>query len=291
MVWWACPACRRPISLLGDRASPPIFTWEVYPHLYPGLPPAPGPTRGRERIVFTVLLALAVALSALTAVATAEGAVALGPGPFTVQGVVTEARTGGGTGSALPISGASVTVAPETGPTLSARTSASGAFAIGGLPPGRSIVNVSDAGFAPQTFVVFFSSAYSTSGGPGAPLSIALAPESGASSGPVTYVLTPFADLESFVAAEWSAAILLGIGALVALGGALAAYRRERPGLALAGSAAAAVAPASVFLLPVSVAYPAVGVAAVATISGGTILAGIAAIRLARIGRPLDPES
>jgi hypothetical protein len=231
-----------------------------------------------------------VALALLAGSLATEGAIALAPGSFTVTGEVEYANSAGT--PVGPILGATVVAHSEGSPPRTLITGANGSFRFPGLSPGGVTLNVSAHGYDNASLVLFFSDVYTTLGTPGDPATIVLTPHgvNASTSSPTTTVETPFGDLEEFLASVWSSAVLLALATVVAGAGTFALARHGRAAFAVAGGAAAATAPAAVFLLEVNAAFPWIGAAAGATIGLGAAVAGAQAIRMAAMGRPLEPE-
>ncbi len=240
--------------------------------------------------MIALLIAGTVALALLAGALATEGAMASAPGSFTVAGKVVYV---GASGSAAgPVLGATVVEHSEDAAPRTLITGTNGSFRFPGISPGAVTLNVSDPGYDNASLVLFFSDVYTTQGTPAAPATVALTPHgvNASSTPPTTIVDTPFGDLEQFLASVWSSAVLLALAAVVAGAGTLALARNGRAGFAVAGGAAAATAPAAVFLLQVNAAFPWIGAAAGATIGLGAAVAGAQAIRMAAMGRPLEPE-
>jgi hypothetical protein len=273
------------------RDPPPLFTWEVFPNVYPPTPP-PVRTSGRaaRAPVLAFLLAGCLALAVLAGLLAVEGSAAFSPGPFTIAGQVF-GESGSGAAPASALADALVTVRSEGGSSHSVLTDSSGEFAIPGVGPGGVTLNVSHSGYYAGEFSLFVSAVYSTAGTASDRALIDLEPLSTNGTVPALGPAPgPFSDLEGLVANVWSAAALLGLGLGVASAGFVALVRHRRPALVVVGGAAAAAAPISVFQLGVSMVIPIAGLLAAVTAIVGFVAVGLQALSLAAEGRALEPE-
>lgn len=259
---------------------PPIFSWEVYPNVYPPPPPLRAPSRSVGRLATVALVACALLLMGLGGALVFSGAEALGPASFRLSGIVEFG------GSHLPLQGAAVSLGSETGWTETVTTPANGTFHFAGIPAGGATLNVTAVGMAPVTVGMFFSPSFrSTGAGPGG-LVILLAPGSAANA--ATVFESPFPDLESFVASVWSAGVLLFLGAIIAAVGGWLAYHRRRPTVGVAGGLSAAVAPFALAILGVTTAFPLVAYPAATTVGLGLVAAILELIPVVNVGRAAD---
>ncbi|MCI4360675.1 MAG: hypothetical protein L3J91_03155, partial [Thermoplasmata archaeon] len=101
-----CPHCSTAVPIVAPRDPPPLFSWEVFPSVYPSLPlpRAPG-----ARLTVAVGLALVVAtllLAGLAGFLVWSGVQASGPATFTVEGTVVRANSP--SAQPLPIAGATI---------------------------------------------------------------------------------------------------------------------------------------------------------------------------------------
>jgi hypothetical protein len=280
-AWFACPHCAQPLPVVAPRDPPPLFSWEVYPHLYPPAQPpkVPGPAVGR--LLVALLVTAALVLVGLAGGLSWAGVSSLSPGQFTVEGVVV--LSAGGTTE--PGVGAVVNLTSETGETRSVATGPDGSFVFSGIPPGGVVLNISAVGYGPLLLQLFASSVYSTAG-VGRSVDVTLSP---GSSGNVTYESdSPFGDLDGFLTSIGSSAVLLGFGAVVAAVGAVAAYRGRRLPYAVAGAGAAIAGSLAPGLLGLETAFPIVTWFAGLAITTGAVALGIATVRLATLGTPPD---
>lgn len=247
VAWYACPHCGAPVPVLAPRAPAPLFSWEVYPHLYPPLPPPRGPSPRLPGVTFALLLALAVALAGFAAFFAVTGAESASPGTYAVGGLVT-----GPGGSPLP--GATVNVSGEGGFDRLLVTGSSGTFDLLGVPGGGVLLNVSDPGYSSQSMLIFLSPVYSATGGDARSLSFELAP--GPSTTTTSRVVSAFPDLESLLATLFSGAIWLALAALVSGVGARSFRRSGDHATGVAGGFAGILAPFAFILLGITSIFP-----------------------------------
>ena len=218
-------------------------------------------------VLVAILLAGLLAFYALTASA---------PGSFDVTGTVSLGHPTGG-----PTRGAGVAVLAtvESGATFQTATAADGSFALGGLPTGGITLRFTDPGYATVVVYAFVSTLYSA-GATG--LEVTLGPGNGNMSS--SFSLTPFSDLEQFVAALGAGVLLLGVVAGVAAYAALLTLRYDRPALGVVGGGAGMLAPVALALLSLGDPFPEVlaGSAGLALL-GGFALA-LRAVQMAQTG-------
>jgi carboxypeptidase family protein len=283
-AWFACPHCAQPVPVLAPRDPPPLFSWEVYPHLYPPAhpPKVPGPAVGR--LLTALLVTATVVLAGLAGGLGWAGAATLAPGGFTVRGFVVQS---GGSGPSVPLVGASVNMTGESRAS-STTTGGDGSFSFSSVPAGGISLKVTEPGFEPVLLHLFASALYSTAG-VGAPVYVGLTP------GPPTanttdVALSSFGNLDGYLTNLWSSSILLGMGAVVAAVGALAAFRERRLSYAVAGAGAAIAGPVAPGLLGVMGVFPVVGWFAALAIALGAVALGLGTVRLAALGRPPDDD-
>jgi hypothetical protein len=284
--WASCPHCGTPLPVVAPRDPPPLFAWEVYPTLYPTLPPARAPGRRLYHVGAAALAVTVVLLVGIGGALVWAGAEALTPSTFSLAGtVVGSSLTLGPTGT--PVAGASINATGENGYSATVVTGPTGQFLLTGVPAGGLVLNVTAPGFARSVVQVFLSKTYSATGGAGA-LRIVL-PAAGQAS--TTVLDSPFADLESYLTSLWSAAILLGIAALVAAVGAWAMAAGRRPAFGVAGGAAAMVAPAALYLLSDATAFPLLAAPTAALSALGALALSLSAYPMAWTGRPTEPTN
>lgn len=254
--------------IVADRDPPPLYTWEVYPDLYPSAPiPRGEPHRWGPGIV-ALLFAAAIVLAGLAAALAVDGAVTDGAGPYAVAGhILSEGPNG-----AVPLPGALVQLVGEAGVTRTTVTDALGTFRFASVAPGGISLNVSYPGLAPVQLELFASPFYAT--GSVNDLRIVLTASGIDPTG--TNVETAFPDLESYLTSVGSAAVLLAGGAIAA-GLAAAAARRRVSALVVAGGAGAAVAPVACLIVGLVPTMASVTAATVAGMVLGGSGAGFAA--------------
>jgi len=234
-----CPHCGTVLPFVGPRDPAPLYTWEVYPGLYPPTPVPTPPSARRRPAVLALLLAATLLLASLGGIYAWFGGAALEPGTLTVGGSVFP----------LQAPGAWVLVQGENG--FSANVSVTdGEFMVSHVPYGGIVVTAGANGYQDIQLQLFFSPVYSSVTGSLQKLEFELAPYNGSSATVID--TTEFPDLESFVASVWSGTGLLWIGALFT-GLGLVAARRDKIPLVVVGGATAIVAPFAVPLLGIDV--------------------------------------
>ncbi len=279
--WFPCPHCRTPVAVVGPRDPPPLYSWEVVPGLYPTLP-LPRRTRWRSRRAAAIALAAVVVLAlGFASIFAYYGVVAGEPGSFPVSGIV-ERTVGGVTG---PASGATVVLTEEGGAQATTVTVVDGAFAFAAVPGGSVSLNVSLPGFAPEVISTFVSAVYDagTTG-----LEIVLAP--GASSNATTVALSPFSNLEGFLASIGVAVALFALVAGIAAAAAVGTVRANRPSLGVVGGGAGLLAPVVAYSLSLGTAFPLVTSATAAVAGFGAFALALRAVELAQTSPAPGPE-
>jgi hypothetical protein len=228
------------------------------------------------QVALVGVAAIAVVLGGILIV---FGSEALGPGSFVVSGSVVESAPGGGV---VPAMGALVNLTTDSGRSVLLHTGAAGTFSFSSVPVGGISLNVSLPGYAPVTVTTFASSVYSTQT---TGISVSLVP--GGLANGTTVTLSPFPDLESFVASIGSAVALLGIVAVVGGIAAVVTARSDRPAVGVVGGAAGLLAPAALYFLAIGGIFPALtaGTAVLATF--GAFAATTRTIEIFQVG----PES
>jgi hypothetical protein len=282
-AWFACPHCAQPVPVVPPRDPPPLFSWEVYPHLYPPAHPPKVPGPAVARLLTALLVTATVVLAGLSGGLGWAGAASLAPGGFTVRGVVVETL---GSGSAVPLLGALVNLSGES-TTSTTATALDGSFSFASVPAGGITLNISKPGYGSLLLQLFASAVYSTAG-IGTPVYVSLTP--GPSGNATDVALSSFGNLDGFLTNLWSSSILLGLGAVVAAAGAFAAYRERRLSYAVAGAGAAIAGPIAPGLLGVMGAFPVVGWFAALAIALGAVALGLGTVRLASVARPPDDD-
>jgi hypothetical protein len=279
--WFPCPHCATPVPVVVPRELPPLYAWEVVPGLYPPLP-IPRPRRlPVQRIVAVTLALIAVLAATVAGVLVAEGILATAPATYTVSGTVVDLRSGGGSSPAV---GAQVVLMDERGTTTTMLTGAGGDFRFVGVPSGGFSLNVSQSNYAPIEVSSFVSPVYDA-GSTG--LTVGLAP--GSSVNGTNVSLSPFPDLETFVAYLGGEAALLGLIALVGAVAAVLTARQDRPAIGVVGGAAGLGAPISLLLLSLGGIFPIVtaGVVVAGSLGAFVLTMRAADVTLVEEPRPL----
>jgi len=208
------------------------------------------------------LIAVAVLAVVLGGFLALLGTEAPASGSYDVNGTVFERTVNGLT---IPAIGATVVLTDEGPTALIQHTSGSGQFSFSGIPTGGITVNISQSGYAPVSVVTFASSVYDAGT---TSLSVTLTP--GTSSNGTTVALSPFPNLESFLASIGSGVVLLGLVAVVGGIAAVVTARSDRPAVGVVGGAAGILAPVALYFLALGSIFPAV-------ISGSAVLAAVGA--------------
>ncbi|MCI4362626.1 MAG: carboxypeptidase-like regulatory domain-containing protein [Thermoplasmata archaeon] len=276
-AWFSCPHCAQPVPVVAPRDPAPLFSWEVYPHLYPPANPPRVPGPGVARLLVALLLTATVVLGGLAGGLGWAGVASLRAGGFPVRGVVIDALGS----SNAPAFGAIVNLTSETGMTATVVTGVDGTFLFPSVPAGGIALNITQAGYGPLQVQLFASSVYASPGIAGT-LHVSLVP--GFPDNTTYESLTPFGDLNGFLTSLWSSSVLLSFGAIVAAVGTLAAYRDRRFQYAVAGASAAVAGPLAPGLLGVTAVFPVVTWFAGLVVASGVAAFAIAAVRLATVG-------
>jgi hypothetical protein len=277
--WFPCPHCRSPVAVVVPRDPPPLYTWEVLPGLYPALPAPRIPRRRRTSGVTVALLAIAVASAALAGVLVFDAWQAVQPAAFSVSGAVETTSSG----FAQPLVGATVVLTNDANHSTSVVTGPDGTFSFGSVPPGGVTLNVSAPGYASRSVATFVSSVYA---GPTSGIVIDMTP--GTPTNVTSVALTAFPDLEQFVAALGTGAILLGFVTLTAGAAAVVTSRSDRPAVGVIGGAAGVLSPFAVVFLSLSSVDLAVsaGTAVIAVL--GTFVVAWRTVQLVQTGPAAD---
>ncbi|MCI4336484.1 MAG: carboxypeptidase-like regulatory domain-containing protein [Thermoplasmata archaeon] len=278
--WFTCPQCHSPMPVVPPTNPPPIFSWEIYPQVYPAPPPLRMLGRPISRLATIALVSCVLLLAGLAGALALSGEEALGPTTFRLSGTVELAANHD------PVGGAIVSIGSETGWTQSFLTGGNGSFHFVGIPTGGATINVTAPGMAPVTLGLFFSPTFTSPGTGPTGLALLLAP--GNAGNASTDYETPFPDLESFVSSVWSASVLLALGAIVAAAGAWMAYRGTRPTVGVAGGLSAAVAPFGLTLLGITTAFPLAALPAAAAVGLGLVGAVLELLPVINVGRAAD---
>jgi hypothetical protein len=254
--WFPCPSCHVPVPVVVPRDLPPLYSWEVLPGLYPQLS-IPRRPRWRTSRVGSVALAVAAALAAVSAgVLGYEGFVAAEPSEYAVSGIVYEDNGGP---APVPVVGAKVALFVNGAAYATNFTGPGGRFDFPSVPSGGFELNVTapGPGYGPTVVYTFASKAYSTQ-----TRGLGITLEPGASDNVTVNDLTPFGDLETFLAYVGGAAVLLGGAAGVAAVAALAVRRAGGGVSGVIGAGAAVAVPAVLLVLSLGGTFPLVAVIA-----------------------------
>ncbi len=279
--WFPCPRCQRPVPVVVPRDLPPLYSWEVLPGLYPNLPPPRIPkwrARGAAAAALVVVTVVAAVFGGWLAY---DGVLAAGPGSYTVSGTVARQTFGG----PVPAAGALVVLTEEGNRTVRATLGPSGAFSFSNVPSGGISLNVTLTGYAPATVDTFASPGYDAGT---TDLSITLVP--GSSGNGTLTTLSPFPDLETFLAAIGGATVLLGIVALVAGFAALITVRADRPAVGVVGGGAGIAAPLVVHFLSLDAVFPIVLIGAAIAGAFGAFTLALRAVEMAQTGPAVEPD-
>ncbi len=271
--WVPCPHCAVPVPVVAPRDLPPLYSWEVLPGLYPALP-IPRPRRWRARPIVAVALALVAVLAAASAgVLIYEGVRATVASTYVVSGEIVRELPGGST---TPAVGARVLLTDEGPARAPAITGGGGTFAFSGVPSGGFTLNITLGGYSPVEVLSFVSPVYDA-GSQG--LVVGLAPGGAANGTNVT--LSPFPDLETFVAYVGGEAALLFVISIVCAAAGLLTLREDRPAVGVVGGAAGVAAPVTLLLLSLGTIFP---LATAATAIAGGLGAFVLTLRASEIG-------
>jgi len=282
--WASCPHCYTTLPVVAPSDPPPLFSWEVYPNVYPTLAPPRVPGHRLPMAVALTLVVTTVVLVGIAGVLFWTGSSALAPGTFSLAGEVDAPFD---TGLAFPLQGAFVNLSGEGGFRAAVVTNGSGQFAFTGVPAGGALVNVSAPGYGSVAVVIFLSQPYRAPADSGG-LVVTLQPSS--VSGGTTVVESPFSSLEGFLTSLWSGTVLFGIAAAVSGLGAVYAREGRHRAVPVAAGAAALVAPAALFLLGDASAFPLVGYATAGLSALGALAISLGLIPLLWEGRAPEPN-
>jgi hypothetical protein len=278
--WFPCPHCHAPVPVVAPRDLPPLYSWEVYPGLYPELPRPRVPRWRLRPAAAAALVIVAVASAGIAGGLLFAGWDADQPAHYTISGTVVSGTAGGG-----PVAGARVTLTNDAGQNTSALTGFDGAFSFSNVPEGGVALNVSATGYAPATLYAFVSNVYATQT---TGLEIPLSP--GTVSNGTSIALTPFPDMEQFLASVGAAAALLAMIALVAGFAAVATIREDRPAIGVVGGAAGLLSPLALVYLSLSSALPVLIDTTAVTAAAGAFVLALRALQLAQTGPAPDPD-
>lgn len=259
----ACPHCSAAVPVVGLRDPPPLFVWEVLPHLYPPLPPLAGGPRRSARPLLVGLLATGVVLLAVAAgLLVHETDVALAPGTVDVNGSVVS----GGAVIGQPVGGARISATGENGYFVAETTDSAGRFDFANVPYGGVTLAVVASGYGNLTLDMFFSPDYSA---PASASGLQVSLGSAGTASSITRVYSPFGSLEELAANLLSGAVVFTVGVAVATAGVVAVARGRHLPVAVAGAAGLVAAPLALPVLTItSLSAAAVGCAVAAAVIG-----------------------
>ncbi len=234
--WITCAHCGGPVPLVPARTVPPRYTWEVHPGLYPEQPPLRPPRFRWRRLIVAVLIPVVLMGFALVGMTGYYDYGLVQPATFSVSGTVL-----GSNGA--PLAGAHVVldevVNGEAVPTSTSTTTLlNGTFRFArDVPTGYLVFNVTEGTRAPSPWILvvsYVSPAYNA-GSSG--IVVSFAHSVSGSNQTITlspYGLTDIAYVSDYVG---SAGAIAAIGALIALAGAIAVRRADRPAMGIVGGA------------------------------------------------------
>jgi hypothetical protein len=283
--WFPCPHCRAPVPVVVPRDLPPLYTWEVIPGLYPYLPAPRIPKWRARRTAFGALLNVAVIAAVLAAVLGYYAVAATSPGHYAVSGVIglQENTSQPNTYEIVPAVGALIVATDEAGRNYTTLTGANGSFGLSSVPTGGLSVNISYPGYTPVKVDIFLSTVFSAGAGS---VDVDLVP--GNSTNASIGSLTPFINLETFVAAIGGGIALLGMVALIAGAAALLTLRSDRPALGVVGGGAGLFAPLAIFSLDLGGPFPIVFAATALLAAFGAFALAIRAIEMGLVASAPD---
>jgi hypothetical protein len=281
-TWITCPHCQAPVPVVAPTDPPPLFSWEVYPHLYPTLPAPRLPRHSARRAAGIGLVLATVLLGGIAGGLFYEGAAAMTPAHFAIGGTVYESPRS--EGFSVP---ATLVLYGENGFVERTTTGDDGSFAFTDVPAGGVAINVSAAGYAPVNVSLFVSVVY-IAGGSVASIAVTLTP--GSVGNATNDMVSPFSDMESFVASIWAGGFLLLLAAVLTFVGAAATFRTDRPPLGAAGGFATLAAPIGLILLGATVAFSWVGWLSAALAAVGAFVALVRVVPMIQAGHAADLE-
>ncbi|MCI4372478.1 MAG: carboxypeptidase-like regulatory domain-containing protein [Thermoplasmata archaeon] len=279
--WFPCPHCHAPVPVVLPRDPPPLYSWEVIPGLYPYLPTPRVPRWRASRAAAGALVSVAIIAAVLAGTLGYYAVAATVPASFSVSGTITLQPSGGSNPYAAI--GALVVATDEAGHNYSTSSGIDGAFVLNHLPTGGIAVNVSFPGFAPETVDIFLSSVYSAGS---SELDVTLV--AGNVSNGTLGSVTPFVNLETFVAAIGGGVVLLGLVAAIAGAAAILTLRSDRPALGVVGGGAGLFAPLALVFLDLGDPFPILLVASALVAAIGGFALGIRAIEMGMIDAAPD---
>jgi Carboxypeptidase regulatory-like domain len=279
--WFSCPHCLAPVPVVVPRDPPPLYTWEVLPGLYPYLPTPRVPKWRARRTAFGALLNVTVIALVLVAILGYYAAAAPTPAQYSVSGTVGLAQNS--SSPIFPAVGALVIATDESGHNTTAVTADDGSFRFASLPTGGVSLNMSYPGYAPVTVDIFLSTVFSAGS-----TAVSVTLFAGNLSNGTLGSLTPFINLEAFVAAIGSGIVLLALVAAIAGAAALLTLRSDRPALGVVGGGAGLFAPLVIVTLDLSTPFPILLAASGLLAAFGGFALAIRAIEMGLVGAAPD---
>lgn len=270
-----CPQCASALPFVAPREPAPLYSWEVYPGLYPPTSIPSPPSRWRRPAVLALLLAVTMLLAGLGGIFAWVGGDALRPGALTVGGTVSP--------SGLP--GAWVDVQGENGFNVN-MSAPTGVFSVPRVPYGGVEVTAGAMGYGSVQVELFYSPVYSSITGSPDALQFELSRSNGSSVNIID--TTSFPDLETFVATVWSGTGVLWISALLT-GLGVAATRRDRLPLVIVGGVSAMAAPFALPLLGIDVINQATTLSALTALPVGLVVLILVVPEFVRAQSPVEP--
>jgi len=227
------------------------------------------------------LVNIAVIAAVLAAILGYYAIASTSPATFSVTGTV-DLQPNSVT-TPYPVVGAVVAATDEAGHNYSTTTGPGGTFDLPRLPTGGISLNVSFPGYAPMTVDVFLSTVFSA-GASGVEVTLVPGNVSNGTAGS----LTPFVNLETFVAAVGGGVVLLGLVAAIAGAAAILTLRRDRPALGVVGGGAGLFAPMILLLLDLGDPFPVLLAASGVLAAIGGFALAIRAIEMGMVGAAPD---
>lgn len=243
-VGWAfCPRCGQPTASLPPRATPPMFSWEVYRRFYPEPAWPRSPTAKVRRLLVVLALLSGVALLGIGGSFAYFGSTGLTPPPLGVGGVVWEENASGGLDPAF---GVFVEInGLQAGRDNATIAGPQGNFSFSSVPSGEHQIRVIAAGYRISRMEIFVDPEFTAPSGNTTALSVILVPVGPGV--PATDIydqeFAPYPDLETYLSYVFSASAIEFIGAAFALWGAWALWKQHSVVRGVLGASAALLAP------------------------------------------------
>ncbi len=257
------------------RQPPPLYTWEVAQGLYPFFPLPRRPRFKPAQVAAFGLVSIAVIAFALAGVLAYYGWEATAPGSYTISGnLATNSSVGQGS-----LGGIVVDLTGEGGYHASQATNRFGQFSFSAVPSGGVTLRVNDPLYANTSLVTFVSTVYNA-GSTG--LVLPLAP---AASGNATErLLTPFPDMEAFLATVGGGAVVLVFAGALAAGAAAVVRRPSGAVVGVLGAGAGVGVPVALLLLSLGTPFPYLALGSSVAGAAGAFVLVVEAATLSRTG-------